>query len=415
MAGWTAPRMTAAASGRPSTQTDQCRPPAPPRNAINATPPTTSARPASCTQPSRSPRKSTANSTANSGVTLPAAPATAGPSLSLERTARIETTTGKMQPTAAKIAAGPGVEAAASRRRAAPRSRPGPSSRRSYRAASARTARCAARTGSGSAPWRNRMSRPRAKGDGRAAHGLLEAPASEAETGKMDTLTYWNGTWHEGNPAILGPRDHAFWLGSIVFDGGRAFEGCGPDLDLHAERVVRSARSLGLNPTKTAEEILDADARGDPPLRAQGRALRAADVLGDQGRRRTDLGRRRFLPVPALRLPFADARRHAADARPLPHHPPADAGERADRCQGKLPLSQLLARRGRDDEARLPERHRARCAGQRGRDLQLQHLPGQERHRQHAGAQRHASWPASRATAPSSCCATPASRSRSAR
>ena len=37
----------------------------------------------------------------------------------------------------------------------------------------------------------------------------------------MDTLTYWNGTWHEGNPAILGPRDHAFWLGSIVFDGGR--------------------------------------------------------------------------------------------------------------------------------------------------------------------------------------------------
>ena len=73
----------------------------------------------------------------------------------------------------------------------------------------------------------------------------------------MDTLTYWNGTWHEGNPAILGPRDHAFWLGSIVFDGGRAFEGCGPDLDLHAERVVRSARSLGLNPTKTPQEILE--------------------------------------------------------------------------------------------------------------------------------------------------------------
>ena len=72
----------------------------------------------------------------------------------------------------------------------------------------------------------------------------------------MDTLTYWNGTWHEGNPAILGPRDHAFWLGSMVFDGGRAFEGCGPDLDLHAERVVRSAKVLGLKPTKTAPEIL---------------------------------------------------------------------------------------------------------------------------------------------------------------
>ena len=73
----------------------------------------------------------------------------------------------------------------------------------------------------------------------------------------MDTLTYWNGTWHEGNPPMLGPRDHAFWLGSMIFDGGRAFEGCGPDLDLHAERVVRSARVLGLKPTKTAAEILE--------------------------------------------------------------------------------------------------------------------------------------------------------------
>src|SRR5260221_12054163 len=73
----------------------------------------------------------------------------------------------------------------------------------------------------------------------------------------MDTLTHWNGTWPEGTPAILGPRDHAFWLGSMVFDGGRAFDGYGPDLDLHAERVVRSARALGLKPTKTAEEILE--------------------------------------------------------------------------------------------------------------------------------------------------------------
>jgi branched-chain amino acid aminotransferase len=72
----------------------------------------------------------------------------------------------------------------------------------------------------------------------------------------MDTLTYWNGTWHEGNPAILGPRDHAFWLGSMVFDGGRAFEGCGPDLDQHADRAVRSARVLGLNPKQTPQEIL---------------------------------------------------------------------------------------------------------------------------------------------------------------
>ncbi len=71
----------------------------------------------------------------------------------------------------------------------------------------------------------------------------------------MDTVTYWNGAWHEGNPAILGPRDHAFWLGSMVFDGGRAFDGCGPDLDQHAARVIRSAKALGLSPKQTPEGI----------------------------------------------------------------------------------------------------------------------------------------------------------------
>jgi branched-chain amino acid aminotransferase len=86
--------------------------------------------------------------------------------------------------------------------------------------------------------------------------GICYSRRLPGDEDKMDTLTYWNDTWHEGNPAILGPRDHAFWLGSMVFDGGRAFEGCGPDLDLHAERVCRSAKALGMTPTKTPEEIL---------------------------------------------------------------------------------------------------------------------------------------------------------------
>jgi len=47
------------------------------------------------------------------------------------------------------------------------------------------------------------------------------------------TWTYFDGAWHEGNPPILGPRSHAFWLGSSVFDGARYYEGVAPDLDLH--------------------------------------------------------------------------------------------------------------------------------------------------------------------------------------
>ena len=44
------------------------------------------------------------------------------------------------------------------------------------------------------------------------------------------TFTYLDGEWIEGNRPIVGPRTHAFWLGSSVFDGARAFEGVTPDL-----------------------------------------------------------------------------------------------------------------------------------------------------------------------------------------
>ncbi len=71
----------------------------------------------------------------------------------------------------------------------------------------------------------------------------------------MKAITYIEGRWHEGNPPLLGPMTHATWLSSIVFDGARAFEGCTPDLDLHCERVVSSARTMGLQPMLTAGEI----------------------------------------------------------------------------------------------------------------------------------------------------------------
>lgn len=69
------------------------------------------------------------------------------------------------------------------------------------------------------------------------------------------TWTYVDGDWHEGNVALVGPRSHAMWLGSSVFDGARWFEDVSPDLDLHCERVNRSATALGLKPTMAADEI----------------------------------------------------------------------------------------------------------------------------------------------------------------
>jgi branched-chain amino acid aminotransferase len=70
------------------------------------------------------------------------------------------------------------------------------------------------------------------------------------------TWTFFEGAWHEGNVPIMGPRTHAAWLGSTVFDGGRAFEGVAPDLDRHCARINQSAISFGLKPVVDAETWL---------------------------------------------------------------------------------------------------------------------------------------------------------------
>ena len=60
--------------------------------------------------------------------------------------------------------------------------------------------------------------------------------------------TFFDGKWHDGNVPIMGPRTHAARLGSVVFDGGRSFEGVAPDLDLHCARANQSAINFGLKP-----------------------------------------------------------------------------------------------------------------------------------------------------------------------
>lgn len=68
------------------------------------------------------------------------------------------------------------------------------------------------------------------------------------------TWTFFEGSWREGNDGILGPRTHGAWLGSMVFDGARAFEGVAPDLDAHLTRVNRSAELMLLDPLLTVDE-----------------------------------------------------------------------------------------------------------------------------------------------------------------
>jgi len=72
--------------------------------------------------------------------------------------------------------------------------------------------------------------------------------------GVSKTWTFFDGDWHDGNAPIMGARTHAVWLGSMVFDGARTFEGVTPDLDLHCARVNHSAVSFHLRPSVSVEQ-----------------------------------------------------------------------------------------------------------------------------------------------------------------
>ena len=50
--------------------------------------------------------------------------------------------------------------------------------------------------------------------------------------------------------------DHGTWLGTLVFDGARQFDGVCPDLHAHCERVNHSAAALCMNPTLATDAIV---------------------------------------------------------------------------------------------------------------------------------------------------------------
>ncbi len=69
--------------------------------------------------------------------------------------------------------------------------------------------------------------------------------------------TYFNGSWQNGNPAVMRAADHAMWLGSSVFDGARFFDGRTPDLELHCARTNASAGALMMTPTLSTAQMVE--------------------------------------------------------------------------------------------------------------------------------------------------------------
>ena len=75
-------------------------------------------------------------------------------------------------------------------------------------------------------------------------------------TGK-NIHTFFEGSWHRGDKAVINAADHGAWLGSNVFDGARYFNGVAPDLLAHCERVNLSAKALMIRPNTSAPEMFE--------------------------------------------------------------------------------------------------------------------------------------------------------------
>ncbi len=164
------------------------------------------------------------------------------------------------------------------------------------------------------------------------------------------TFTFLDGEWLEGNRPFIGARTHAFWLGSSVFDGARAFDGVTPDLDKHCARLNRSAKTMCLKPTMNVEAMVELAREGMKKF-APRAELYIRPMYWPEHSGATavppDPEFDPLLPL-SLRGAAAGADRHIDHPLALRQ---AACGDHADRRQGGLPLSQQRPRADRSPSA----------------------------------------------------------------
>ncbi len=141
-----------------------------------------------------------------------------------------------------------------------------------------------------------------------------------------------------GQPAHSGPAQSWLLAASSVFDGARVFEGVMPDIELHAQRVRRSAQTIGLNPPVDAETIIGLAREGVKKF-APGTPLYVKPMIWARATRARPSCRIRMIPASSSACSPRRCRNPRAARSPVALSP-ADAGMHADRCQGRVPLSQ---------------------------------------------------------------------------
>jgi branched-chain amino acid aminotransferase len=141
-------------------------------------------------------------------------------------------------------------------------------------------------------------------------------------------ITHFDGQWVEGNPSMMGPFTHGAWMGIVAWDGARAFRGLAPDLDLHCARVVRSAKTLGLEPPVTGAELTALAWQGIAQFPADAELYIRPVIYPEDGFIVPDPASTRVM-LSVIEAPLPQGRRHTAclstTRRPLPEMAVTDA------------------------------------------------------------------------------------------
>jgi branched-chain amino acid aminotransferase len=145
----------------------------------------------------------------------------------------------------------------------------------------------------------------------------------------MKAVTYVDQTgWHDGNPMVLGPMTQSTWLGSLIFDGARAFEGTIPDIELHCARACSSARKMMLEPKIQPEAMVELVKEGVAKFDGSTALYIKPMFWADGGWIYPDPDTTRFL-INIYESPLPDASGFSANVsakrRPAPDQAPTDA------------------------------------------------------------------------------------------
>ncbi len=144
----------------------------------------------------------------------------------------------------------------------------------------------------------------------------------------MQAWHFFDGAWHEGNPPLMGPMTHGFWMASTIFDGARAFEGVAPDLDQHCQRLIRSCQTFGLTAPLGAEEIQEIGEAGRKRFAKDAALYLRPTMWAESGFVTADPDSTRFcFTIFEAPLPPADgiSVMRSAYVRPLPNSAPTEA------------------------------------------------------------------------------------------